>query len=87
MKDYYSKNMRSLKKSNKTLYKRVQKYQKSEEVEIRRNIDEEEVIALVNDSKNDIKIYVETTKSGDRTISVKKGDKDIYFHSKYDPVR
>ena len=87
MKDYYNKNMRALKKSNKSIYKRVQKYQKSEEVEIRRNIDEEDVIALVNDSKNNIKIYVETTKSGDRTIRVKKGDKDIYFHSKYDPKR
>lgn len=87
MKDYYSKNMRMLKKSNKSLYRRMQNYQKSEEFEIKKDIDNEEVIALVNDIKNDIKIFVENTKSNDKTITVKKEDRDIYFHSKYDPIR
>jgi hypothetical protein len=80
----FEKNMRVLKSNNKSLYKKIREYKNSDELLIE---DSSEVEKIIKDKKNNIKIYVEKTRTDNYTIRVENNDKDIYFHSKYDPVR
>jgi hypothetical protein len=85
--DYYRKNMRVLKRKNRSLYNRLRDYAQSDNVILEEKSNEKEPVTIVKDLDNNINIYVEKARSGDYTIRVDYKDKDIYFHSKYDPNR
>ena len=84
--DFYQSNMRVLKSNNKKLYNIIQNYSESEKIVINNSTDSE-IEYVIKDLENNINIYVEKAKSGDYTIRVEAKDKDLYFHSKYNPTR
>lgn len=84
--DYYRKNMKMLKRKDRSLYERLRNYSQSDNVIVNRTDDEDE-IKFVKDLENDITIYIEKTRSDDYTIRVEYENNDIYFHSKYDPEK
>jgi len=85
--DNYRNNMRVLKSSNCNLYNIIRDYNNSDKVIIRKDDLDDNIEALIEDKENNIKIYLEKTKSDDYTIRVEKNDRDIYFHSKYAPLK
>ena len=85
--NYYKKNMRLLKKNHRSLYNRMQEYSDSNKFTLIKNQDDSEQKAVIKDVENDIKILVKKTRSKYPTIKVNYNDKEIYFHSKYAPLR
>lgn len=45
-----------------------------------------EILRPLGDKESEL-IDIEDTRKGDKTLVLKKDDKQIYFHSKYDPIR
>lgn len=87
--NYYDKNMRLLKKNNKSLYERVRNYSKSDDFTIKKDFedDNENVTAIIKDKKNEFTIFIEESRFQDYTMRIKKEDKEMYFYSKYKPIR
>jgi len=85
--DYYRKNMRIIKSNYKYIYKQLKKYETSDIIDINKFSNKNDIIAEVTDKENNIKIYIEPTKKDNYTMRVENEESDIYFHSKYDPVR
>ncbi|TDP26391.1 6-hydroxymethylpterin diphosphokinase MptE-like protein [Halanaerobium congolense] len=80
--DFYKKNMRILKSKNKKLYNKILEFENSDSLTIK-NSDEDQV--TIFDERQDIKINLENSRSGDYTIRIKYLDREIYLHSKYYP--
>ncbi len=85
--DYYRKNMRIIKSNYKYIYNQLKKYETSDKIDINKFSNKNDIIAEVTDKENNIKIYIESTKTDNYTMRVENEESDIYFHSKYDPVR
>ena len=85
--DYYRKNMRIIKRNYKYIYNQLKKYETSDIIDIKKFSKKEDIIAEVTDKENNIKIYIEATKTDNYTMRIKNEESDIYFHSKYNPVR
>lgn len=81
--EYYQSNMEILKRKYKYLYDLIEEYHNRVSVEILNN----NIIARIRDEDNNIDIYIEPARKGHYTLRVKTENNDIYFHSKYDPVR
>ena len=79
--------MRLLKRNHRSLYNRIQKYKDSNKFTLTKNKEDNNQKAIIKDLENDIEISVEKTSSKYPTIRVNYNDKEIYFHSKYAPLR
>lgn len=78
--------MKLLKKNFKGIYNKIKVAEKDNLFEINQDINDE-IIAEIIDRKNNFTIYIENARKDGYTMKIKKGDKEIYFHSKYDPER
>jgi hypothetical protein len=76
--------MRILKSKNKKLHNKILAFEDSDSLRIK---DSDEGQITIIDKKQDIKIYLENSRSGDYTIRVKFENKEIYLHSKYYPIK
>lgn len=84
--EYYQTNMQILKRKYKGFYDLIEEYQNSNKVIVEK-FDNKDIIARISDMENNVNIYIETTRTDYYTMRVENKNNDIYFHSKYNPVR
>jgi len=83
---YYKKNMKILSRRFKKLYSRIKQAEKNEVFKVNKNLSDN-ILAEIVDKKNGFTIYIEKARKNGYTMKVKNNEKEIYFHSKYDPER
>ncbi len=84
---YYHNNMRIMESKYRKLYDLIREYEASDKVLIKREYIGQEIIAKVIDKENNLNIYIEPTRTTGYTMRVETRERDIYFHSKYNPER
>jgi hypothetical protein len=75
--------MEVLKNRFNGVYKKIKDAEEDNLFEL--NMSNEDIVAEIVDKKNDFIIYIEETRRSGYTMRVKKGNKEVYFHSKYNP--
>ena len=83
---YYEKNIKLLKKNFKGIYNKIKAAENDNLFEINQDINDE-IVAKIIDKKNNFAICIEKDRKDGYTMKVKNDEKEIYFHSKYDPKR